>query len=108
MKIQKNKTARGFTIYNFLDDNGEECSIQKSSAAEDDYIWLGNLKAKPSIMVSDAIKLGMDTNGLEVGHMEYKLPEEVHFTTRMHLSREDVASLIPILQKFVDTGELES
>jgi hypothetical protein len=26
--------------------------------------------------------------------------------SRMHLSREQVAELLPILQKFVDTGEL--
>lgn len=44
MKIKK--TARGFSIIEFKDDNGELCSLQKSSAAFEEKIWLGIDKAK--------------------------------------------------------------
>ena len=34
------------------------------------------------------------------------VPDEVLMTTRMHLNRKQVAKLLPVLQKFVDTGEI--
>mgnify|MGYP006958843775 CR=1 FL=1 len=37
----------------------------------------------------------------------YEIPKEVLLTTRMHLTQKQVKDLIPILQKFVDTGELK-
>jgi len=40
------------------------------------------------------------------GWVDYAIPEDVFLTTRMHLTREQVKMLIPILQKFVDTGEI--
>ena len=48
---------------------------------------------------------GLDT--IETtGWIPYPIPEEVLLCTRMHLSREQVAELMPVLQKFVDTGEI--
>jgi hypothetical protein len=38
--------------------------------------------------------------------MPYPIPKEVLLSTRMHLNREQVKEIIPILQKFVDTGDL--
>jgi hypothetical protein len=35
------KTERGFDIIEFLDRYGVECSLQKSSLATEDCIWLG-------------------------------------------------------------------
>lgn len=40
----KHKTQRGFKVITFYDDYQEECSIQKSSAAFDDYILVNNIK----------------------------------------------------------------
>lgn len=34
-------TNRGFDITSFKDNNGEQCSLQKSSSAIQDKIWLG-------------------------------------------------------------------
>ena len=64
-------TNRGFVIGRFTDIYGEKCSIQKSSLATDDAIWLG-----------------VDKN-------------------RMHLNKEQIAKLLPVLQKFVETGDLK-
>jgi len=98
-------TERGFAIGEFKDQYGLKCSIQKSSSATKDCIWLGVDDASPEIMVSDARRLGI-TNSNANGWMPYEVPREVLMHTRMHLSREDVKKLLPILQKFADTGEL--
>ena len=39
MEIERNQ--RGFEVGKFTDLFGEKCSIQKSSLATDDAIWLG-------------------------------------------------------------------
>lgn len=58
------------------------------------------------ILASDAWSLGMYTNETS-GWVPYRIPEEVNINTRMHLSREQVRDILPILQKFVETGDLE-
>ena len=61
--------------------------------------------SEPNIMTSDAIKFGLDTNGAN-GWMNYEIPKEVLLSTRMHLTQDMVIELLPILQKFAETGEL--
>ena len=103
--MEATKTHRGFALNNFTDLYGAECSLQKSSLAFEDAIWLGVDNVTPKILHGDAKRLGIKTDAT-CGHVDYPLPKEVHLSTRMHLSREKVAELIPILQKFVDTGEI--
>lgn len=100
------KTHRGFALSNFTDRNGEQCSIQKSSLATEDAIWLGIDDARPQIMASKARAYGVDTVET-TGWVPYPIPDEVLLTTRMHLTREQVAELLPLLQRFVATGELK-
>lgn len=52
MKILVGQTERGFSFGEFIDANGEPCSIQDSSAAEDYFLWLGRDEAgdKPARM----------------------------------------------------------
>lgn len=71
-------TNRGFNRAEFTDRYGSECSIQESSLATEYALWLGVHK---------------DFNGVE--------------STRMHLTQEQVAELLPLLQRFVETGRLE-
>jgi hypothetical protein len=93
-------TQRGFAIADFTDAYGVECSIQKSSLADKDAIWLG------------ANKLDIKEWSKETGWVKH--PEfdegtlEHHYVgnARMHLTREQVAELLPILQRFVETGEI--
>ncbi len=75
-------TKRNFKVIDFDDYYGQDCSIQKSSIATIDCIWLG-----------------VDNTGDELGNKE---------GTRMHLTRKQAAFLIPILENFVKTGELPS
>lgn len=94
MNLERNQ--RGFENGKFKDSYNNECSIQKSSAAMDDFIWLGI--DKPKLTVFENENMGK--------YIETVLPKTWMVYSRMHLSREQVAELLPILQKFVDTGEL--
>jgi hypothetical protein len=97
--MKKEKTNRGFDIYSFKDLYDEPCHIQKSSLATDDAIWFGIDNARPIILASKVIKGG-------TGWVDYPLPADVFINTCMHFNREQIAEIIPILQKFVDTGDI--
>jgi hypothetical protein len=99
------QTERGFDRLEFTDKYGAECSLQKSSAADEDCIWLGINSADPQIMASVAKAYGIETEK-QSGWIPYPVPKEVLFSTRMHLTQELAAMLLPYLQKFVETGEL--
>jgi hypothetical protein len=99
MEIKLEKTKRGFAIADFVDRNGTKCSIQKSSIATEDALWLGVNDPEPQIMASQTPQGGN-------GWVPYPLPEGVHLRTRMHLTQELAEALIPLLQHFVETGEL--
>lgn len=105
MNITKTKTLRGFALRKFEDDYGLPCSIQKSSLAFRECIWLGVDDARPLVMASQAASVGVKTEQT-TGWVPYPVPECVQLSTRMHLTQAQVKKLIPILQKFVDTGEL--
>ena len=90
-------TQRGFQITSFKDDYGLECSLQKSSAATKDCIWLGI--NKPKLTIFEDKNLGK--------YIETEMPETFMVDSRMHLTREQVAELLPYLENFVKTGELE-
>jgi hypothetical protein len=79
MKLKIDSTERGFARAEFKDRKGEECSIQKSSVATEDCLWLGQ-----------------NTGTHHMGEC----------MSRMHLTRKQVAALLPLLQCFVETGEL--
>jgi len=91
------KTNRGFDYLNFTDHYGIACSLQKSSIATIDAIWLGI--NKPKLTVFENTSKGK--------YLNIDMPENFDVSSRMHLTREQVKELLPILQKFVDTGELE-
>lgn len=93
-------TDRGFSYIDFKDHYGVKCSIQKSSLATDDAIWLGVDDAEPKILASEVMEGG-------TGWIKYPLPDSVLINTRMHLNREQVEKLLPVLRCFVETGELE-
>ena len=107
------KTIRGFSIIEFEDDNGEHCSLQKSSSAMGDKIWLGIDNAKireffplPRKDIEDAW-VDLDKQYIEE-KLKHRPQNEIHFENqRMHLTRGQVKALLPHLRAFVKTGELE-
>lgn len=106
MTIEKITTERGFSLLTFSDLYGTVGTVQKSSLATTDAIWLGVKELKAEVSVHDATKMGLDISKAVNGWVPYELPPEVIAHQRLHLNQEQVAELIPILQKFVDTGEL--
>jgi len=97
--MKRKKTQRGFAYYEFTDAYGAKCSLQKSSSAMVDRIWFGVDDADPKIMASKTPEGGN-------GWVPYTIPEDVMLTTRMHLDQKQVKKLLPILQRFVETGEI--
>ena len=93
------KTARGFSVIEFKDRYDNKCSIQDSSLATEDCIWLGIDDANPQIMASQVMKNG-------TGWVKYPIHPDVSLTTRMHLTQDQAADLIEILERFVDTGSI--
>jgi len=83
-KWKKSKTNRGWTIYLFKDYYGEECSLQKSSSAECDQVWLGLQRDDPKKHPVFGDSLGM----------------------RMLIDRKLAAKLALKLAAFAETGEI--
>lgn len=89
-------TSRGFDIASFTDSYGEVCSLQKSSSAMEDKIWLGISEPKLTVFEDDNKGKYIITD----------MPKNFSVSARMHLTRKQVAELLPYLQRFVETGEL--
>ena len=92
--MKKMETHRGFTLYEFKDRYGASCSLQKSSIATEDCIWLGVDDPDPRKLIKNK------------GWQSVKIDEDILLTTRMHLSIEQVKALLPILNEFVEKGEI--
>jgi len=100
------KTERNFPFIEFKDRYGKHCSLQLSSLADDRCIWFGVDDAEPSIMASQAEQYGIITDQ-KTGWITYPIPKDVLISTRMHLTMEQVQALLPVLQKFAETGEID-
>lgn len=88
---------RGFLIGEFKDQYGLKCTLQKSSLATADCIWLGVHEVDAKIF---------NGIGFGGGWQPFPIPSNVQLSTRMHLTRKMVADLLPALQHFVETGDL--
>ena len=105
---KQTRTHRGFKIVEFNDRYGVSCSLQASSLAEYEEpgisaVWLGPNDADPKVMASEAASVGVVTNET-CGWVPYPVPDNVMMNTRMHLDREQVASLIRHLQEWLRNG----
>lgn len=107
MEIVPSNTGRGFALLEFSDLYGARCNVQLSSLVDPEAIWLGIESAEPKIMARQAAAFGVETTET-AGWVPYPIPDQVLLTTRMHLSREQVAALLPILQRFAANGELRT
>lgn len=105
MNMERNDTNRGFARYQFTDHSGAKCSLQKSSMAFEEAIWLGVDDANPQVLACEAGLVGVHTRET-TGWVPYPIPDQVMLRTRMHLTQEQVIELLPLLQHFAETGEL--
>ena len=99
MKLHRGKTARGFSLIEFTDYYDKKCSIQKSSIATQDMIWMGIDDPTPEIMAQHTAQGG-------VGWVPFFIPKEVSIHTRMHLTKDQAWSIVKILVKFIITGNI--
>lgn len=90
------QTSRGFNIANFTDRSNNVCSIQKSSLATEDAIWLGI--DKPKLTIFEPPTYGK--------YITMDMPANFMVDSRMQLTQEMVKELLPHLIKFAETGEL--
>lgn len=92
LAVEENE--RGFSVISFVDDYGLQCSLQKSSSAEAEKIWLGVDEPQLKYLVKGE------------GWKDFILPEGVEAFGWMHLTQDQVKALLPHLQRFAETGEL--
>ena len=90
-KFEREKTERGFGRYMFKDTYENQCSIQKSSIATEDRIWIG----------FDDLNLYDKISGKPV-----KAPDNVSAFTRMHINREQAKAIVEVLNTFIETGDI--
>jgi hypothetical protein len=101
-------TERGFQAVEFSDSYGVSSSLQESSAADSQHLWLGPNDGNPQILASDARRLGLrPANDATTGWVPYAVPKEVLLATRMHLGREQVQGLVNHLTHWLEHGTLE-
>ncbi len=106
------RTSRGFEIVNFTDHYGTKCSLQASSLAiyqkpGTSAIWLGVDDPQPKCLHGDAAALGVKTDAT-CGWVDVPLSDKIMLTTRMHLNREQVEALIPMLQSWLKRDTFKS
>lgn len=111
-EIKEEFTNRGFYRGNFTDALGEKCSIQESSTATEERIWLGIDKPKLTAMSINVSGLPPiewipdEGSTKTTGWSTAVLPEGTHIFGRMELNREMCGKLGRILTHFAETGEL--
>lgn len=109
------KTARGFEVKHFKDTYGMDCSIQESSSAEEEKIWLGVHSAPVRVMWKDVPKFLESVKGIkkdfpetnEWGWCTVNLPDEALVESRMHLNKEQAKWLVKELKYFIKYGYLK-
>ena len=108
-------TNRGFALSHFADENGQDCSLQESSAMREKggrLIWFGchNNDGKFSVL-PHLPNSPREALGLHFGWNEKSLsamyPDcDINMPDRMYLSQKMVKQLLPALQHFAKTGHL--
>lgn len=100
------KTHLGYSLLEFADDNENKCTMQKSSSALEEKIWLGIDDPKPQILHGDAALLGVETDA-KSGWIDYPISPRVNITTRMHLTQRQALSLAKKLMDFAVNGDID-
>lgn len=100
------KTNRGFEIMEFTDLYQCPCSLQQSSLANGQCLWLGTSDAQPKVMAVKAGSVGVQTTET-TGWVSYPIPEDVLLSTRMHLNRRMVKALVHRLNRWLETGSFK-
>ena len=101
--MEVTKTSRGFDLITFKDINGLDCSLQKSSLANMDAVWLGVDK---DIIQEFRVDNKAGWENVDVNSIKHSPENDILIHRRIHLSQHTVKKLLPYLQHFAETGEL--
>lgn len=104
--MKKKKTKRGFAILEFKDTGKRQCSLQKSSLATEDCIWLGMDKPEIKEFYPEPRDTDESWFDCDLEKLKHRPQNRIHTFSRMELTRKQVEKLLPYLQNFVNTGEL--
>ncbi len=104
--MKTEKTNRGFDIASFEDRYGLNCSLQKSSLATEDCIWLGISDEKPPQVLRFKLNGGIADGWQDCPPPKGLEWKDILIHNRMHLTQEQVKQLLPHLIKFSETGNL--
>jgi hypothetical protein len=104
MSLHFGHTEKGFPVITFRDRYDVACRIENSALAFESAVWFGVDEPDPRICIPYRKEM---LPGLRGGR-PYPIPDNVRITTRMLITREQMAALLPILTYFVQTGELPS
>lgn len=94
--MKKQTTNRGFVLFKFKDTHDNDCSLQKSSLATEDCVWLG----------IDNPKLTVFENKKRGKYIISDMPKTFSVNTRMHLTQNQAKELVEKLNVFIETGDL--
>lgn len=84
-------TTRGFKLCTLTDNYGNEFTLQKSSIATDDMLWVGI--PHPDVAVGPPWR-------------KFDLPENAIIHSRAHITREQARGIAMALLVFAETGDL--
>lgn len=93
--------------FEFKDRYNLSCRLQTSSLATEAAIWLGVCDPEFNVLAGLAHTVGIETKKT-TGWVEYPLPKGVLCRTLMHLTQAQVKQLLPLLQQFAKTGEIDN
>lgn len=90
--ISFGQTERHFARGDFVDRYGSACSVQDSSIATENCLWLG--VDRPSIKTGPP-------------WVDLKIPDDAFISSRMHLTVSQAVALRDVLDRFIETGNCE-
>lgn len=99
--MEKTTTERGFPLVTFQDSNGNECSVQISSALDIDGGFQYKLWAGCSNLF---VREWVQSPGEQYGRwVDFPLPKTQVSNVRMHLGRESATTLRDLLNAYIES-----
>lgn len=109
MELMKKVTNRGFSYYEFEDKANSKCILQESSYAggygdDSARIWFGIENPSISAFIPGGGHIDFEPPNIKFDNNYGDGNVTATVNSRMLLSQTQVRQLLPILQKFVETG----
>lgn len=98
------KTNRGFDLITFTDRYGSKCRLQKSSLAFENAIWFG---INEDVIRECRVDTKEGWQRINVESLKHSPENDILIENSMHLTQDMVKELLPYLQHFAETGELQ-